>query len=136
MAKDLTIILEDKPGTLADLGEATGRAGINIDGMCGFPCEGKGLIHILVEDAQATRRALEEAGIEVGAERDVLLLKQGEDIEDKPGTTGELMRRMADAGVNVDLVYAKWDGTVIVGADDVNKARQTHSDWKAGVVGS
>jgi hypothetical protein len=136
MAKDLTIILEDKPGTLADLGEATGRAGINIDGMCGFPCEGKGLIHILVEDAEATRRALEEAGIEVGAERDVLLLKQGEDIEDKPGTTGELMRRMADAGVNVDLVYAKWDGTIIVGADDVNKARQTHSDWKAGVVGS
>jgi hypothetical protein len=135
MAKDLTIILEDKPGTLADLGEATGRAGINIDGMCGFPCEGKGLIHILVEDAEATRRALEEAGIEVGAERDVLLLKQGEDIEDKPGTTGELMRRMADAGVNVDLVYAKWDGTIIVGADDVNKARQTHSDWKAGVVG-
>jgi hypothetical protein len=30
--KDLTVILEDRPGTLADLGEATGRAGINIEG--------------------------------------------------------------------------------------------------------
>jgi hypothetical protein len=136
MAKDLTIILEDEPGTLADLGEATGRAGINIDGMCGFPCEGKGVIHILVEDAQAARQALGEAGIEVRAERDVLLLRQGEDIEDRPGATGELMRRMADAGVNVDLVYAKWDGTVIVGAGDIGRARKAHSDWKAGVVGS
>ena len=37
MPKDLTIILEDRPGTLADLGEATGKADINIDRMCGIP---------------------------------------------------------------------------------------------------
>jgi hypothetical protein len=42
MTKDLTIILEDHPGTLADVGEPLGKAGINIDGLCGFPCEGKG----------------------------------------------------------------------------------------------
>jgi hypothetical protein len=42
MATDLTIILEDRPGTLVDVGEALGKAGINIDGMCGFPCQGRG----------------------------------------------------------------------------------------------
>jgi hypothetical protein len=49
MTTDLTVILADRPGTLADVGEALGKSGINIDGMCGFPCEGKGVLHILVD---------------------------------------------------------------------------------------
>lgn len=125
MLKDLTVILEDQPGTLADLGEATGKAGINIDGMCGFPSEGKGIIHILVEDAAATRKALEEAGLEVREERDVLVLRQGIDLEDRPGQTGEIMRRLADEAINVDLIYAKWNGDAVIGADDLKKARET-----------
>jgi hypothetical protein len=130
MAKDLTVILEDRPGTIADMGEALGQAGINIDGLCGFPSEGKGLIHILVEDAAGARSVLEGAGIEVRGERDVLLLRQGEDLIDRPGVTGEIMRRMANDGVNVDLVYATWDGTAVVGADDLEKARAAHRAWK------
>jgi hypothetical protein len=125
MPKDLTVIIEDRPGTLADLGEATGTAGINIDGMCGFPSEGKGVIHILVEDAEATRRALEGAGLDVREERDVLILRQGTDIVDRPGQTGELMRRLADEAINVDLVYANWKGDVVLGADDLAKAGET-----------
>lgn len=57
MATDLTIFLEDRPGTLANMGETLGEAGVNIDGGCGFACEGKGVIHILVEDASAAQRA-------------------------------------------------------------------------------
>jgi hypothetical protein len=125
MPKDLTVIIEDRPGTLADLGEATGKAGINIDGMCGFPSEGKGVIHVLVEDAEAARRALEEAGLEVRDERDVLMLRQGTDIVDRPGQTGEIMRRLADEAVNVDLIYATWKGDVVMGADDLTKAAET-----------
>ena len=124
MPKDLTVIIEDRPGTLADLGEATGRAGINIDGMCGFPSEGKGVIHILVEDAEAARRALEGTGLDVREERDVLILRQA-DIVDQPGQTGEIMRRLADEGINVDLVYANWKGDVVLGADDLAKAGET-----------
>ena len=47
MAKDLTVYLTDRPGTIADMGEALGNAGINIDAMCGFPCEGQiGRAHV------------------------------------------------------------------------------------------
>ena len=65
MTKDLTVVLEDRPGTIADLGEALGEAGINIVGICGIPCEGKGILHILVDDAPGARRALETAGLHV-----------------------------------------------------------------------
>ena len=119
MTKDLTIIMEDRPGTLADVGEALGNAGINIEGMCGFPCEGKGIGHLLVEDAAAARRALEEIGIEVPRERPVLVLE----IEDRPGSFGEITRRLANAGVNVDLVYLTTNGRPVLGVDDLDKAR-------------
>ena len=45
MAKDLTVVLEDRPGTLAAMGEALGKAGVNIEGICGFPAGGKGTVH-------------------------------------------------------------------------------------------
>ena len=123
MAKDLTVVLENRPGTFAEMGEATGRAGVNIDGLCGFPCEGSGMLHILVDDATSARRALEAAGFEVGEDRDVLLLREGVDFEDRPGALGEVTRRIADAGVNIDLMYSTWNGEVVLGADDVEKAR-------------
>ena len=120
MATDLTIHLEDRPGTLADLAEALGNAGVNIEGACGFPCEGRGVIHVLVEDAAAARAALSSAGIEVAAEREVLVL---EALEDRPGTMGAVARKLADAGVNVEIFYLATNTRGVVGADDLDKAR-------------
>ena len=117
--KDLTVILVDRPGTLADMGEALGKAGINIEGLCGFAVEGRGVGHILVEDAAAARRALEQAGIEVGNEREVLVL----DTADRPGALGEVTRRIANAGVNVEVVYAATKTRLVLGVDDLDKAR-------------
>ncbi len=119
MAIDLTVILEDRPGTLADMGEALGKAGINIEGLCGFPSEGKGVIHILVEDGPNARRALEEAGLQVRSERQVLIL----DVKDRPGEFGSICRRIANAGINIDLVYLATNTRLVVGTDDLDKAR-------------
>ena len=120
--KDLTVVLEDRPGELAKLGEATGAAEINIEGMGGDAREGRGLLHILVEDAQAAREALSGAGIEVQDERDALVLE----IEDRPGTVGEVARKLAGAGINVDFAYATFGGCkVVLGVGDLERAQAT-----------
>ena len=119
MAKDLTVILEDRPGTLGDMGEALGKAGINIEGCCGFRSEGKGVIHILVEDVAAAQRVLQQAGLEVRGEREVLVLE----VEDRPGVLGDVTRRIAKAGVNIDLIYLAANTRLVIGADNLNKAR-------------
>ena len=119
MSKDLTVMLEDRPGTLADLGEALGKAGVNIEGMCGLPIQGKGVFHILVEDAAAARRALEAAKFQVQEERDVLVLT----MEDRPGEIGRVCRRIAAAGVNITLTYLATNTRVVLGADNLDKAR-------------
>ena len=120
MATDLTVFLEDRPGTLAELGEALGRSGVNIEGGCGFPCEGEGEFHLLVQDAVAAKRVLHDAGIEVHAEREVLEVE----VKNRPGELGEIARRLADAGVNIDLLYLNGSGQVVLGVDDLDKARQ------------
>jgi hypothetical protein len=119
MAKDLTVHLEDRPGTLADVGEALGKAGVNIEGGCGFPSEGKGVFHILVADAAAARKALEAAGMKVVAERDVLVTA----VEDAPGALGTITRKIADAGVNVDLLYLGTGTRLVLGVSDPAKAK-------------
>ncbi len=116
MATDLTIVLVNRPGTLADAAEALGRAGINIEGTCGFPSGDEGIMHVLVEDAQSARRAIEEAGLEVRAEREVVLLDR---LPERPGSLGEALRRIADAGANVDLLYLTTDGRVVLSGEDV-----------------
>jgi hypothetical protein len=118
--KDLTVVLDDKPGTLADLGEATGGANINLEGMCATTSGGKGEIHILVEDPGATREALGGAGIEVSGDRDVLVVE----VEDRPGTMAEVARRLGDAGVNIEVAYTTFGGVrLVLGVDDLDKAR-------------
>jgi hypothetical protein len=118
--KDLTVILEDRPGTLGDLGEATGRAGINIEGVCGTTEAGQSVIHILVADADAARAAVSEAGFEIGRERDVLVI----DVEDRPGTMGDVARRIGNAGVNIELAYTTFGAVrLVLGVDDMDKAQ-------------
>ncbi len=122
MSTDLTVVLQDRPGELARLGQATGEAGINIQGMCAFTGEGRGIIHLLVDDAQATvaRQALEEAGMGVADVREALVV----DVEDRPGTLGELARSLGEAGVNIELAYTIFGGVkLVITTDDLDSAR-------------
>jgi hypothetical protein len=114
--QDLTVNLENKPGALAQLGEALGNAGVNIEGVCGLAGAngGAGEVHILVADAELARSALEEVGISSGTMRDVEVIS----IVDQPGEMGRHLRKVADAGVNVDLAYLATSTRLVLGSDD------------------
>jgi len=119
--KDLTVIMDDQPGKLADLGEATGRAGVNIARLCAMVGDGKGLIHLLVDNADPARGALEEAGITVADEREAVIV----DLHDKPGAMGEIARDLAEAGVSVDVAYTIFSGVrLVILTEDVEAARE------------
>ena len=122
--KDLTVSLEDRPGTLADLGEALGKAGVNIEGMCAVASEGRSIIHLLVTDANAARTALEGAGIKVEGEAEPLVSELPSDRIDRPGAVGAMARAMADAGVNVQVAYLATKNRAVLVTSDNAKARQ------------
>ena len=118
MLKEIKVELENKPGTLAKLGETLGENSVNIEGFCG-PCEKEGISRFLVDDASSAQNALEKAGIKVIEVNEVLVI----DLEDKPGELGKVCRRLANAGINIDFFYAAANTRVVLGVDDVEKAK-------------
>lgn len=120
MPTNLTVVLKDEPGQLAKLGEAMGGAGINMLGMSAMTGEGSGVINILVEDGEAARSALEGAGMGVADSQEALVVN----VEDRPGTLGQLARELAEAGVNIELLYSTFSGVrVAIVTDDLASAR-------------
>ena len=123
MAVDLTLILDDRPGELARLGEILGEAGVNIGGLAAFTGEGRGVIHVLVDDGAVARAtaALKAAHMGVADEREALVI----DVVDRPGSLGELTRQLAAANVNIDLAYTTFGGGVkiVIATDDLESAR-------------
>ena len=124
--KDLTIALQNRPGALAEMGEALGRAGVSVEGGGACVVNGNGVAHFLFEDAAAARGALEAAGIRILDEREVVVqrLKQ-----DEPGQLGKISRRMAEAGVNIEVIYSDHDHQLILVVDDLEKGRAVSEAW-------
>ena len=120
MRKDFVLIPDDQPGVLARLGEAAGAAGINIEGISAFTGQGKGVVHVLVPDAELALKALSDAGLDVRAARDVIVI----DIEDRPGALGEFTRKLADENINVEQAYIATNNRLVLAVDDIARARE------------
>ena len=104
--KDLEILLDDGPGALAEMGDALGRAGISIEG--------------------GGADVLRAAGIRVSNQRDVVMLRLR---QAEPGQLGAVSRRMAEAGVNIEVMYSDHDHNLVLVVDDEPRARVVSDDW-------
>ena len=124
--QDLSIELENRPGALAEMGEALARAGVSIEGGGAWITDGRGAAHFLFHDGEAARRALEAAGIRVVQVRDVLVQRLKQDV---PGQLGKLTRRMAEAGVNIEVLYSDHDHQMILVVDDYERGKRVSEQW-------
>jgi len=127
--RDLTIRLENRPGALAEMGEALGSAGVSVEGGGAFLFDGKAIAHFLFEDPVAARQALAAKGIEVIEDREVLVQRLN---QDQPGQLGKISRMMADAGVNIEVIYSDHQNQLILVVDDLEKGRAVSEAWKKG----
>jgi hypothetical protein len=119
MPVDLVIDIENTPGALARVAAAISDAGVNI---AAATCVGPGEqaeLHILVPHAEAAKHALAIPHVAVSREREVVVV----DVEDRPGELADLTRKIARAGVNLDLVYVATRNRVVFGSPDLTALR-------------
>jgi hypothetical protein len=124
MAVDLVIEIENTPGALARVAAAISDAGVN---LAAATCVGPGEraeLHILVPHAEAARHSLAISHIAVTREHEVFVV----DVEDRPGVLADLTRKIAQAGVNLDLVYVATRNRVVFGSDDPAALRAALDD--------
>ncbi len=119
MSFDLVIEIENEPGALARVAAAISDAGVN---LAAATCIGKAdrvELHVLVPHAEAAKHALAISGLAVSREREVVVV----DVEDRPGVLADLTRKIARAGVDLDLVYVATRDRVVFGSHDLEGLR-------------
>ncbi len=115
MPSDLVIRVDNEPGALARVAAAVSDAGVN---LAAATCTGPGAtadLHILVKHAEAAKHALAISGLAVTEEREVVVVE----TDDRPGALADLARKVAKAGVNLDLVYVATGTRVVFGSPDL-----------------
>jgi hypothetical protein len=119
MAVDLVIDIENSPGALAQVAAAISDAGVNIAAATCIGAGERAELHILVPHGGAARHSLAISHLAVTREREVVVV----DVEDRPGVLADLTRKIARAGVDLDLVYVATGDRVVFGAADVDALR-------------
>jgi hypothetical protein len=119
MAYDLVIDVENTPGMLARVAEAISDAGVNIAAATCIGTGERAELHILVKHPEAAKHSLATTQMAVSREREVVVI----DVEDTPGVLADLARKVARAGVNLDLVYIATRNRVVFGAKDMDALR-------------
>jgi len=115
MAFDLVIDIENTPGALAQVAAAISDAGVNIAAATCLGLGERAELHVLVPHAEAARHSLAISHLAVTREREVVVV----DVEDRPGVLADLTRKIARAGVDLDLVYVATQNRVVFGAADL-----------------
>jgi hypothetical protein len=124
--KDLEIMLDNKPGTLALLGETLGKNKISLEGGGVFQQGDTCIAHFLVEEAERAKEVLEQVHIRVVNINDVVIQKLRQDV---PGQLGLFCRRLANAGINILTQYSDHANQLIIVVDDYEKAKQVSAAW-------
>jgi hypothetical protein len=115
MAFDLVIEIDNSPGALARVAAAISDAGVNIAAATCIGSGERAELHILVPHAEAAKHSLAISHLGVTREREVVVV----DVKDRPGVLADLTRAIAQAGINIDLVYVATRNRVVFGAADL-----------------
>ncbi|MBV9381434.1 MAG: hypothetical protein JO242_12270, partial [Streptosporangiaceae bacterium] len=93
-----TVELQNQPGELARLCEAMAGSGVNLV-LCATTRGDEGTVVFIADDEAGAEAVLQDAGIEY-AMRPALTIR----MENQPGSGAETFRKLANAGVNTDLL--------------------------------
>jgi len=116
---DLVIDIDNTPGALAEVAAAISDAGVNLAAATCVGAAQRAELHILVPHPEAVRHALGIAHLGVSREHEVAVV----DVADRPGALADITRKVALAGVNLELVYIATGNRLVPGAANMDALR-------------
>ena len=99
--KQFSIFLENRVGALAEICKLISARSINLLAICAIDTVEEAVLRIVAADEAATLGILREAGFRT-VETEVFLVE----LDNVPGATGSMATQLANAGVNIDYIYA------------------------------
>ena len=128
--KQLTVVLENHPGTLAEVCNCLAEKEINILALSIADMIDTGELRIVVNNARKAKALLEECGFDV-LESEVLVVE----MANEPGVMAQVARRLAKGKVNIEYAYcsASKNGNRVLGVlkvSDATKALNLLADYE------
>jgi len=120
--EQISVFLENKAGRLAEVANVLGNVGINIRALSLADTTDFGILRLIVNDREAAKKALKEAGFTVGITQVIAV-----EVEDKPGGLAKILKLLADEDINVEYMYAfversSGNAVLIFKLEDLDKA--------------
>ena len=112
---DLVVEIKNEPGALANVAAAISDAGVNLAAATCMGTADQVELHILGPHAEPAKRALAISQLGVSREREVVVVE----VEDRPGVLADLTRKVARAGIDLDLLYVATRNRLVFGAADL-----------------
>jgi hypothetical protein len=118
----ITVTLQNKPGTLAQLCSTLRDARVNISAVVASEIRGRGKVRLLVDSPDKAKDALKAAKIRFSEEEAIAI-----ELDNRRGALGEVAEKLAQAKINIKYAYATTSegstkATVILAVPDVAKA--------------
>ncbi|MDZ4169443.1 MAG: ACT domain-containing protein [Coriobacteriia bacterium] len=115
--KQLSVFIENKAGRVSEVTEVLGAHDVNIRGFSVSDTADYGIVRLVVNDPEAGKSALGDAGFTV-KESEVVCLN----LPDQPGGLAAVLKQVSDAGVNIEYVYSLISTYVVINVADIDRA--------------
>jgi len=100
--KEITVVVDNRIGTLANIAEALGGAGVNIEAVSAYGQGINAVFRFVTKDPTSAKRVLDKVpGIRETAISDILVVK----MANRPGELGKITRKLSNRKVDLESVY-------------------------------
>jgi hypothetical protein len=123
----LRVILENRPGALANLCTEFAKRAVNISAIAASEAGATSPVRLLVNQLETAKGICNALGLKYEENR-VLAVKVG----DRPGSLGKVTRKLAEKGINIEFLYGTIEkgsssALIVLGVSDLEAAaRVTH----------
>lgn len=128
MIRQLSVFVENKPGSLMEVTSRLNEAHVNIRAVASFDTPEFGILRLVVDQPEKAKAYLTSKGFVVRIHQVI-----GAELEDKKGNLNQMLEILADSGISINYIYSFVirDGrapVMVVSTDDFDKAKKALAD--------
>ncbi len=122
IATQFSVMLENKPGALAEICSELAAKAVNIQGIMTSDVRGWGAVRLVVNHPATARKVFDANGLRF-TEENVWVLR----LSDRPGALGRVTRKLAEHKINIEYAYGSIEkgspkALVIMAVSDLKRA--------------
>ena len=134
MIRQLSVLVENKPGSLMEVTSRLTEAHVNIRAVANFDAPDFGILRIVVDKPQEAKEYLTTRGYVVSVHE-----VMGVELEDKKGNLNQMLSILAEGKLNINYIYSFVirDGrapVMVFQTDDYEKATQILKKYNVKIV--